>query len=230
MIKKLLAFSILTGAAFADVYATFEAKGVREAALNLSASGIVERVNVDVGSNVKKGQTLLSLNDREERAALAAAQSDYTFLASQYERYQKSSEVFDKNTLDRLKAELDRAKNTLALNKERVSKMSLTAPFSGVIAEKNIEVGDMATPTPKGAFRLISNDVKLVLSFDSKYANSVKVGADFCYAVDGKNSGKCLKITKIYPALNSENKKLNAEAEGGGLKAGTFGDGQIKTK
>lgn len=230
MIKKLLVFSALAGFSFADVYATFEAKGVKEAALNLSASGVVERINVDVGSNVKKGETLLGLNYREERAALAAAQSDYAFLAAQFDRYQKSAEVFDKNTLDRLKSELDRAKNTLSLNKERVSKMNLSAPFSGVIAEKNVEIGDMATPTQKGLFRLISNDVKLVLSFDSKYSSQVKVGDEFCYAVDGKKSGKCVKIKKIYPALNVENKKLNAEAEGGGLKAGTFGDGQIKTK
>ena len=78
MIKKLLVFSALAGFSFADVYATFEAKGVKEAALNLSASGVVERINVDVGSNVKKGETLLGLNDREERAALAAAHAVQT--------------------------------------------------------------------------------------------------------------------------------------------------------
>jgi membrane fusion protein (multidrug efflux system) len=228
--KKIFVILTIAACAFADVYATFEAKGTKEAALNLSASGIVEKVYVDVGSGVKKGQILLSLNDKEERASLAMAKSDYAFLAAQYERYQKSAEVFDKNTLDKLKAELERAKNSLALNEEKVSKMRLTAPFSGVISEKNIEVGDMAAVGARPLFKLISHDTKLVLSFDSKYAGDVKVGDEFCYAVDGKKSGKCTKITKIYPALNSENKKLNAEADGSGVKPGTFGDGQIKHK
>jgi len=228
--RKIALFALLASAAFADVYATFEAKGVKEASLTLSSSGIVERVFVDVGSRVKKGQSLLALNDKEERAALEMAKSDYSFLNAQYARYQKSSEVFDKNTLEKLRAELERAKNSLAMNEERVAKMRLAAPFAGVIAEKNIEVGDMASLGAKAAFRLISDETKLLLSFDSKYAASVKVGDSFCYAYDGKTSGKCTKITKIYPAVNQNNKKLNAEAEGSSVKVGTFGDGQIKTK
>jgi multidrug resistance efflux pump len=228
--RKIALFALLASAAFADVYATFEAKGVKEASLTLSSSGIVERVFVDVGSRVKKGQSLLALNDREERAALEMAKSDYSFLSAQYARYQKSSEVFDKNTLEKLRAELERAKNSLAMNEERVAKMRLAAPFAGVIAEKNIEVGDMASPGARAAFRLISDETKLLLSFDSKYADSVKLGDSFCYAYDGKTSGKCAKITKIYPAVNQNSKKLNAEADGSGVKVGIFGDGQIKTK
>jgi len=230
MKKSFMILIFAASCSLADVYATFEAKGSKEASLSLSASGIVEKIYVDVGSGVKKGQPLLTLNDREERASLAMAKSDYSFLVSQYDRYQKSAEVFDKNTLEKLRAELDRAKNSLALNEERLSKMKLAAPFAGVISEKNIEVGDMAGAGGKPLLKLISYDTKLLLSFDSKYATSVKVGDEFCYAVDGKKSGKCTKITKIYPALNSENKKLNAEARGDGIKPGTFGDGQIKTK
>lgn len=229
---KKIAVLLITAVSFvfADVYATFEAKGLKEASLNLSSSGVVEKIFVDVGSRVKKGQLLLSLNDKEERAALAMAKSDYSFLVAQYDRYQKSAEVFDKNTLERLKAELDRAKNSLAMNEERLSKMRLTAPFAGVIAEKNIEAGDMASPSARAAFRLITEETKLILSFDSKYAASVKVGDSFCYSFDGKPSGKCTKINKIYPAVNQGNKKLSAEADGNGVKAGIFGDGQIKTK
>jgi membrane fusion protein, multidrug efflux system len=231
MKKMIFTLAILAcEAVFADVYATFEAKAVKEASLNLSASGIVGKIHVDVGSHVKKGQLLLSLQDGEEQASLAMAKSEYTFLSSQYSRYQKSAEVFDKNTLDRIKAETEKAKYSLAHSEEKVAKTRLTAPFAGVIAEKNIEIGDMAGVSPKPLFRLISNETKLVLQFDSKYADGIKVGDSFCYAYDGKPSGKCAKIVKIYPAVNSDNKKLTAEAEGNGVKAGTFGDGQIKTK
>jgi len=229
--KKRIIFGLLLGssALFADVYATFEAKAVKEAFLNLPSSGTVERVYVDVGSRVKKGQTLLALKDGEERAAHAMAKSDYEFLSAQYARYQKSSEVFDKNTLERIKAETDRAKNQAVMHEEKLSKMRLTAPFDGVIAEKNIEIGDTVGFGSKPLFRLISNETKLVLQYDSKYADSVKVGDEFCYGFDGKPSG-CVKIKKIYPAVNQNNKKLTAETDGNGVKPGIFGDGQIKTK
>ncbi len=230
--KKNMLFGLMlcSSSLFADVYATFEAKAVKEASLNLTSSGTVEQIHVDVGSHVKKGQTLLSLKDGEERAAYMSAKSDYEFLSSQYTRYQKSAEVFDKNTLDKVRTETERAKNQMLMYGERLSKMRLTAPFAGVIAEKNIEVGDTVGLGNKPLFRLISNETKLVIQFDSKFADNVKVGDEFCYAFDGKPSGKCTKIKKIYPAVNQNNKKLTAEAEGNGVKAGIFGDGQIKTK
>ncbi len=230
--KKTIFFGILlaNSALFADVYATFEAKAVKEASLNLTSSGIVEKINVDVGSRVKKGQTLLSLKDGEERAAYGAAKSDYEFLSAQYDRYKKSSEVFDKNTLEKVKSETERAKNQTMMYGEKLSKMHLVAPFSGVIAEKNIEIGDTVGTGAKPLFRLISEDTKLVIQFDSKFADSVKVGDQFCYSFDGKPSGKCVKIKKIYPAVNLNNKKLTAEADANGVKPGIFGDGQIKAK
>lgn len=230
--KKSIIFGLLIGAnaLFADVYATFEAKALKEASLGLTSSGTVEKIYVDVGSKVRKGQTLLTLRDGEERASLAIAKSDYTFLSAQYARYQKSAEVFDKNTLDRIKAEADKAKNQAAMYEERLAKMRLTAPFDGVIAEKNIEVGDVVGMSSRPLFRLISESTKLIIQFDSKFADSVKVGDEFCYSFDGKPSGKCVKINKIYPAVNQNNKKLTAEALATGIKSGIFGDGQIKTK
>lgn len=125
---------------FADIYATYEVKALKEASLNVITQGIVSTINVDVGSHVTKSQLLLTLNDKEEKAALEMAKSDYHFLVAQYQRYENSAEVFDKNTLEKLRSELDRAKSALLLNEEKVAKMNLTAPFSGIIAEKNIEV------------------------------------------------------------------------------------------
>lgn len=215
---------------FADVYATYEVKAVKEASLNLATQGIVSAIYVDVGSKVKKGQTLLVLNDNEEKASLEMSKSEYRFLKSQYERYEKSSEVFDKNTMEKLHSELTRAKNAQVVNEERVANKRLIAPFNGVITEKNIEVGDMASIGSKPLFRLVSNDIKLLLSFDSKYAEDVKIGDKFCFGLDGKSESKCATIYKIYPALNVDNKRLNAEANGVELKVGAFGDGNIKVK
>lgn len=228
MKKTVFILSALSCALFADVYATFEVKAKKEALLNMSVAGIVENIGVDVGSKVSKGDVLLSLNDKEEQALLKSARSDYKFLSKQYERHEKSADVFDKNSLEKLYAELQKAKHTLSYQEEKVSKMRLTAPFSGVIAEKNIEIGDAVSIAPKGLFRLISNDAKFVIKFDSKYASEVKVGQSFCYNLDGKVEVACSKITKIYPAVDKDNKKLTAEADAGALKIGLFGDGQIR--
>ena len=217
---------LLTNILFADVYATYEVKALNEASLNVSTSGIVSKINTDIGNQVKKGEVLLSLNDSEEKANLEISKNEYKFLLTQYERYKKSAEVFDKNSLDKLESELKSAKDLITLNEAKLSKMKIIAPFSGVISEKNIEVGDMSNNNEKALLKLVSNEKKLLLAFDSKFAQNVKTGDMFCLNSNKEDNKTCVEIYKIYPALNNE-KKLNAEAYGVDLKIGNFGDGLI---
>ncbi|WP_333805162.1 efflux RND transporter periplasmic adaptor subunit [Sulfurospirillum sp.] len=231
MKKFLLISMVFYTALFADVYATYEIKAQKEASLNVVSQGIVATINANVGTKVEKGTVLLVLNDKEEKAALEMAKSEYQFLVAQYKRYENSSEVFDKNTLDKLRAELDKAKSSMLLSEEKVAKMKLVAPFAGIIAEKNIELGDMTGSSTKPLFKLVSHEKKLLLAFDSQFANQINVGNDFCFKKDATESQSvCTKISKVYPVINTETKKLYAEADGVDLKIGTFGDGTIKTK
>ena len=211
---------------FADIYATYEVKALKEASLNVSTVGVVSKINTDIANQVNKGDILLVLNDLEEKANLEISKNDYKFLLTQYERYKKSAEVFDKNSLDKLEAELKSAKDLINLNEAKLSKMKIIAPFSGVISEKNIEVGDMSSNTEKALLKLVSNEKKLLLAFDSKFAQDVKVGDKFCINSNKEENKTCVEIYKVYPTLNSE-KKLNAEAFGVDLKVGNFGDGSI---
>ena len=226
MKKIQLIIILLTNILFADVYATYEVKALNEASLNVSTSGIVSKINTDIGNQVKKGEVLLSLNDSEEKANLEISKNEYKFLLTQYERYKKSAEVFDKNSLDKLESELKSAKDLITLNEAKLSKMKIIAPFSGVISEKNIEVGDMSNNNEKALLKLVSNEKKLLLAFDSKFAQNVKTGDMFCLNSNKEDNKTCVEIYKIYPALNNE-KKLNAEAYGVNLKIGNFGDGLI---
>ena len=226
MKKIQLMIILLTNILFADVYATYEVKALNEASLNVSTSGIVSKINTDIGNQVKKGEVLLSLNDSEEKANLEISKNEYKFLLTQYERYKKSAEVFDKNSLDKLESELKSAKDLITLNEAKLSKMKIIAPFSGVISEKNIEVGDMSNNNEKALLKLVSNEKKLLLAFDSKFAQDVKAGDMFCLNSNKEENKTCVEIYKIYPALNNE-KKLNAEAYGVDLKIGNFGDGLI---
>ena len=211
---------------FADIYATYEVKALKEASLNVSTVGVVSKINTDIANQVNKGDILLVLNDLEEKVNLEISKNDYKFLLTQYERYKKSAEVFDKNSLDKLEAELKSAKDLINLNEAKLSKMKIIAPFSGVISEKNIEIGDMSNNSEKALLKLVSNEKKLLLAFDSKFAQDVKVGDKFCINSNKEENKTCVEIYKVYPTLNNE-KKLNAEAFGVDLKVGNFGDGSI---
>lgn len=242
--KFLLITALSTLTLWGDVYATFESQAYREASLGMNASGIVKRVTVQTGDHVKKGAILLELDSAEEQLSLQMAKADLealtketAFLSDQYARYEKSAQVFDKNTLDKLKAELgtklsqrDRARLAVAYAEQKLSKMRLVAPFAGSISEKNIELGDMVSSmggTP--LFKLISDQSKLLIQYDSKFASQVKTGDRFCTSIDGRATGKCSRIIKIYPSI-TKNRQMTAEGDGSGLRPGTFGDGMITAK
>ncbi|MCK9373648.1 MAG: efflux RND transporter periplasmic adaptor subunit [Sulfuricurvum sp.] len=243
--KMILLSALSALSVWGDVYATFESQPYREASLGMNASGIVKTVSVQNGDPVKKGSQLLELDSTEERLSLRMAKADLdalskecTFLGDQYARYEKSAQVFDKNTLDKLKSELEtklaqreRARLSVAYAEQKLSKMRLITPFAGSISEKNIEIGDMVSAMGGAPlFKLISKQTKLLIRYDSKYASEVKIGNRFCTSIDGIATGKCSKITKIYPSINAKSRQMSAEADGAGLRPGTFGDGMIVTK
>jgi RND family efflux transporter MFP subunit len=243
---KILMISTLTALSlWGDVYATFESQAYREASLGMNASGIVKNLSVQTGDHVKKGSLLLELDSTEEQLSLQMAKADLDaltkeckFLSDQYARYEKSAQVFDKNTLDKLKSELgtklaqkERTRLSVAYAEQKLSKMRLVAPFAGSISEKNIELGDMVSSMGGSPlFKLISDQTKLLIQYDSKFGSQVKVGDRFCTSIDGKSTGKCTKIIKIYPSINTKNRQMTAEADGSGLRPGMFGDGMIMAK
>lgn len=245
MKRSIIAVLLPGTLAWAGVYATFEARAVREASLGMNASGIAGTVTVQAADRVKKGEVLLQLDDTQERLSLQMAQADLealeresAFLSDQYGRYEQSARVFDKNTLDKLKTELEakkattqRARLAVAYARDKLARMTLRAPFAGTIAEKNVETGDMVTAMGgRPLFRLQGEQTKLVLQFDARYAGQVHVGDRFCYAVDGRTSSHCPAITRIYPAVNSQTRQMAAETDGAGMRPGIFGDGTIVGK
>jgi multidrug resistance efflux pump len=123
----------------------------------------------------------------------------------------------------------EKAKSNVAYQQALYEKTFLKAPFDGVIYEKNIEVGDAVSGMMlKTVFKIQSqHQRKLVLEFDQKYHNQVKVGDKFIYKLDGETKQREGVISKIYPYANKQNAKIKAEVQAKDIVVGLFGDGQI---
>ncbi|WP_104759323.1 efflux RND transporter periplasmic adaptor subunit [Helicobacter bizzozeronii] len=226
-----IALFLAVGLQAKEVYAIFNVVALKDANLKLDSAGIVDAIYVDVGSYVKKGDVLLTLYNRDKKAQADSITQQYDFTQKQYERYQKIGRAIDKNTLDRYYADYKKLEYDRDYAQAVVDKTILKAPFDGIIASKNIELGDGTSANNTVLFRLVSKRVKMVLEFDSKYLPVVKVGDKFIYSVDGKSEKKEVKITKIYPTIDVSTRKVNAEAllpVNSPLVPGIFGDGFIQ--
>ena len=246
MKKVFLSLVILFTSAFAqEIYATFNVEAQKSAQLAFYASGIVDKVFVDVTSHVKKGEKLAELKNGDllaslniAKSALEDAKSSLKFAQRDYERQQKIKHLIDQAKFDQYEEAYERAKIAVisaqanVANKQSLFDNSiLRAPFDGVITSKVIELGDVVSSMMlKTAFTMQSaNERKLILEFDQKYWKEIKVGDDFKYKIDGDSKEYVGKISKIYPSANSTNRKMKAEVLASGFVVGLFGDGNIET-
>lgn len=135
-------------------------------------AGMVQEIHVDAGAQVKQGQVLLSLNDTLAGIQLQQAQS--ALVAANVEQ-QEAQRLYDEVIrlskqklveqtligqrqagLNKARAEHSRLKAGLALAQEILSRHTLKAPFSGVIASRQVAPGEWITPQSK-AFELVDN-------------------------------------------------------------------------
>jgi membrane fusion protein (multidrug efflux system) len=108
-------------------------RAVRGADLALDVAGLVTRVNVRSGEEVKEGQVLLQLRDSEDVAQLrqleaAAALAEVTYART---KEQLAVQVISKADYDQAAADLKVKQAAVAQQQVNVAKKQLRAPFAG---------------------------------------------------------------------------------------------------
>ena len=131
-------------------------------------NSFVKKLYVDVGSEVKAGQLLVSLEAPELNSRLAAAESRlksqeaiYTASKSQYDRLYETSKTpgtISQNDLDqaaaRKNSDLAQWEAAKAAHKEIMitrGYLEIRAPFNGVISARNANPGAYVGPSGKGS-------------------------------------------------------------------------------
>ncbi len=212
-----------------DIYATFDVESQKESQLGLSVSGIVTKLNVNIGDKLKKGDLILSLNNAQERNEYETARKNAEHSAKTYARYAKISDVIDKEKMENYLYDKEITQLN-AKNKEIIlEKTELRAPYDLVVTKKNIDLGAIVLASQTKLIDVIAlDDIKLVLKLDEKYWQKVKIGQTFIYKVDGSDKNYEGVITKIYPVVLKETRQMQAEVKAVNLMPGLFGNGTIK--
>ena len=157
----------------------------QDALLSPLESGVVAELFVEVGDEVKQGQALLALDnklgllaERQAQANLKAAE----VALSEAQRLYKEVDTLSKQQLAaktlveerstnvaRAEAELSRLQATLDLQQEILKRHVLTSPFSGVIYQRMVDVGEWITPA-SGVLAIVSQqDKRLSIEVPQEY-------------------------------------------------------------
>ncbi|MEO5995418.1 MAG: efflux RND transporter periplasmic adaptor subunit [Chitinophagaceae bacterium] len=140
----------------------------QEVDLYAKENSFVKKVLVDVGSEVKKGQLLVSLDAPEMSSRLAEAQSRlqsqeavYTAIKANYDRLLETSKTpgtISPNDLDQAAAQknsqlaqLGAARSAYNQVMDLRNYLEIRAPFDGIISNRNINTGAYVGPSGKGS-------------------------------------------------------------------------------
>ena len=231
--KKILIISLilLQSLLAEEIYATFDVVSEKKSELGLSTSGVVGNIYANIGDHVKKGDLILNLYNAQEKIDYEIAKKNAEHSSKTYERYAKISNVIDKEKMDAFTYDKDITSLT-AQNKEiALRKTELRAPYDLVVTKKNTELGNIVLGSQTKLIEVMAlDDVKLVLKFDEKYWQKVKIGQTFIYKVDGNDKNYEGKITKIYPTILNATRQMQAEVKTKDLMPGLFGNGTIKAE
>ncbi len=234
-----------------EVVGTLTARS--EAEVKTEYSGTVVEVFVTQWVRVKTGTPLARLDSSEIDAAVQAARATALQAevaaqraARELERTVKLKEagLATQQGLDEAKsveeaarAGAAAAKAQVAMAQTRLAKAVVRAPIDGVVALRNVNVGDyvenMGNPAPM--FRVVDNrTLELTANVASARMAELKVGQPFAFTSDafpGKEFAG--KVSFINPAADEASRTVKVKAEvpnaDESLKAGLFVKGRIVT-
>jgi RND family efflux transporter MFP subunit len=180
---------------------TVEPRVGAEVRVGSQVSGVVERLAVEVGDRVERGDLLVTLRDDAQRAAVAALAAELE--AAEAERGLAAAQLVRAEALRELlpPADLDAAQRTLAVRRAEIARLGarldearialgyteIRAPIAGTVASVSTQVGEtvaasFAAPTFVTIVDLERLEIRA--SVDETDIGRVRIGQEVVVRVD----------------------------------------------
>lgn len=196
------------------------------ATIAAKVSGVITALPVQVGSAVRQGQVLVKISAGEINAQLAQADTQLAQARRNLEREQRllTKEAATRESVKNLEEAVRLAEAGQQQAQTMVGYTTLTAPFSGLVAQKIANIGDLATP---GAPLLtIENNSRLqvAVAVPEGLLAGIKSGDLLPLAIPAANFSGSGKVAEISPAGDpaSRTATIKLAVTAPGLRAGQF--------
>ena len=220
-----------------------------EAQLAPSASGVIDAINVDEGSQVKKGDVLFKLDARDaqlrrDQAGAALNSARVAERAAKVEldraRPMVDASAMNRSQWDAIQARHDAAvagvqQAQVAVNMaaKAVADCAVRSPIDGVVTAKLKNVGEMATMMPPTIVLVVQQQATLDLRFrlPESALVTVKPGASLTARFDSLGVNRAAKVVRLNPTVDMRSRTVEAVAEldnaDGALRPGLLAEIQL---
>ena len=232
IVVPVIAAKVKRGDISSFIYTTGTIFPKQESMISPKVSGRIEKLYVDEGDQVKKGQPLVMLEQeririgvKESEASLKETEAQLKNLQATLQRNQKlfeegviGSQLFDDTATERdlAEARVQRAEAVLERMQQDLKDSIITAPFDGFIVGKMMNEGEMATTMPpSNIFHLVDTSrIKIECGITEGKRKSIKVGEEVLIEVDAYPDEVFTgKITTVNPKIDADSRTFKIKIE-----------------
>lgn len=218
------------------VRATGRIEAVQAVDLRSDEQGRVTALRFHEGQRVARGAPLVAIDDAMLRAQAERADADRDLARQQLARVQR---LRDQNAatpadLERAQANARSATATLAVLQLQIARSNVRAPFSGVVGQRFVSVGDYVTTTTPLLTLQTIDPQRAVIEVPERHAVSLKLGQTVEFNVAAEPGRTfAARVDFIDPVVQQQNRTIMVKGlapnPGGVLKPGMFIEARLAT-
>ena len=194
-------------------------EAVKQSTVAAQISGRIVEVLFDVGDTVKKGQVLVRIDESEARqalagseAAVAQARANLQNARLHYERTRQllAQKFVSQAALDKAETDFKAAEAQVKAAQAGAGQAATTkgftavlAPYSGVVAARHVELGEMASPGKALMTGFDPRDLRVVASIPQYKLAEVRRGARAQVEFPSLNKWVTAKAVTVLPAADA---------------------------
>jgi membrane fusion protein, multidrug efflux system len=175
--------------------------------------GVVDKIFFESGAMVGKGDVLVQLDVRQERAQLASAEAALKLSQVNLDRMQSLNQqgIAAKADWDKLDAETKQAEAKIAEIKATIGRKTIAAPFAGILGIRQVNLGQyLAAGAPIVPLQSL-DPIYVNFSVPQQQVSQLKVGGEVRVTTDANGSYQG-KITAINSVIDEATRNIQIQA------------------
>lgn len=240
-----------TGSVAQGVKITGTLEPMNRTTVHARVNAVIDAVLVREGERVKQGQVLARQNSADVTAQLRQAEAQYVSASVELQLTEalekRKGELFAKKYLSdadwaAAQGDTEVSRSNLkvrdaqvAMARRAAAETLITAPISGIVAERHVEPGSNLMPGQIVVTLVNLDELELAAAIPARDIPQVRIDSDVAFSVDGY-PGETFhgKVTRINPMANGGARTITVYARvdnrDGRLRGGMFASGRLLTQ
>jgi membrane fusion protein (multidrug efflux system) len=210
------------------------AVAVHGVVISADLPGLVESISFESGRAAREGEVLVSLDTRQEKAQLAAAQAQRDLAALNFRRISELREkgVTSQSEYDRSSAELQQAEARVGENQAMIERKTIRAPFGGILGIRQVNLGQYLTGGDPVVPLQSLDPIYVNFSVPQQQVAAMRVGGEVEVTAEGMENERFQgKITATNSLVDEATRNVQVQATfanpEGKIKPGMFVQVQV---